>query len=109
MRDADYDGPGVYEVTVSFRGSATYEVEALSSADAERKAMHKACDFDADVEPHDVTSVDLLERTDLTGATEHDRERLTGIEEAYFALTGKVPKEAIARLAAIDALEEAVA
>lgn len=108
MRDAAYDGPGTYEVTVRFAGSARIQVEALNRSDAERRAMDAGVDPD-DVEVEDAHCLYCIDKALTPDLASGDRQRLTGLEEAFFAITGRVPNEAIARLAAIDALEEAVA
>lgn len=107
-RTQEYDGPGVYEVTVAFSGSTTLEVEANSIKEAQRKAMEKAYDVPVDCDPSEITDIECVARMGTIGEDVQVGE-LTGLEEACWMITGKIPDEAVARVALERAQAEAVA
>ena len=95
---ASYDGPGVYSVTIEISGHVTVEVAAASADEAKKQAKSQADLMDADIEMDYVSEIELLTPT-LTGAdVMEDAHPLTSLEEAVWALTGKVPPEAVQRI-----------
>lgn len=97
---ASYKGPGLYEVTVRVEGEYTIQVEAESRAEAEEIAVEEPVDVsDLDLSTEHIRC--LQERSPITeAALIRDREPLTSLEDAFYAITGRIPAEAIARLRA---------
>lgn len=101
-----YTGPGLYEVTVRIDGEYTVRVEAESLEEAKEIAAEEPIDAsDLDLSTEHIRC--LEERSPITeAAIIRDRSSLTSAEEAYWAVTGHISAEAIARLRAA-AMQEA--
>lgn len=94
----EYRGPGVYKVNVSFHGSTTVTVEAASLEEALRKAEDEADEFDTLMEA-EAESWECVAATGADSDLLGPQGALTGVEEAFWMLTGKIPPEASRRLA----------